>query len=199
MTDDVGFTDLIRRVRVGEEAAAAELVRRYEPEIRTEVRHWLRRRHPHLRRTFDSMDICQAVLASFFVRVAAGQYDLNQPDQLLRLLVVMTRHKLSEQVKYQQSQRRDVRRLQSIAPEHDAVAAGQESPSELVAGQELLRELRNRLSEDERRLADLRAEGLDWNAVAVRVSGTAEGCRKQLARALDRVTRELGLTDVGAE
>ncbi|HLJ91755.1 MAG TPA: ECF-type sigma factor [Gemmataceae bacterium] len=199
MADATSFTDLLRRVRGGEQSAAAELVRRYEPEIRTEVRLWLRRRHPHLRRTFDSMDICQAVLASFFLRAAAGQYDLEQPDQLLRLLVVMARHKLSEQVKYQQSQRRDVRRLAQVSPEHETAAIGQASPSEVVAGQELFHELRKRLSEDERRLADLRAEGQDWAAVASHMGGTPEGCRKKLARALDRVSRELGLTDVGAE
>ena len=37
-------------------------------------------------------------MASFFGRAAAGQFDLDQPDQLLRLLVVMTRHKLTQQV-----------------------------------------------------------------------------------------------------
>ena len=31
----------------------------------------------------DSMDICQSVLTSFFVRAAAGQYDLETPEQLL--------------------------------------------------------------------------------------------------------------------
>jgi hypothetical protein len=36
-------------------------------------------------------------MASFFVRASAGQYDLEQPDQLLRLVVVMTRHQLSKQ------------------------------------------------------------------------------------------------------
>src|SRR5262249_17937765 len=168
MADDNDFADLIRRVRAGDEQAAAEVVRRYEPEIRVEVRLWLRRRNPQLRRAFDSMDICQAVLASFFLRAAAGQYDLDQPEQLLRLLVVMARHKLSEQVKYQQSQRRDVRRVQSVGPEHDGVAAVNDSPSDLVAGQELVREFRSRLSDEERRLVDLRAEGRDWAAIAAK-------------------------------
>ena len=32
------------------------------------------------------MDICQSVMASFFVRAALGQYQLNTPEQLLNLL-----------------------------------------------------------------------------------------------------------------
>ena len=34
MSDDSSFAELIRRVRAGDETAAAELVRRYEPAIR---------------------------------------------------------------------------------------------------------------------------------------------------------------------
>ena len=60
------YVDFVLRVRQGDEQAAEELVRRYEAEIRLEVRGWLRLRNPGLRRVFDSMDICQSVLASFF-------------------------------------------------------------------------------------------------------------------------------------
>jgi hypothetical protein len=74
-----------------------------------------------------------------------------------------------------------------------AVAATDESPSDLVAGEELLREFRNRLTEEERQLADRRAQGGEWTAIAVEVGGTPEGCRKQLTRAIDRVLQQLGL------
>jgi RNA polymerase sigma-70 factor (ECF subfamily) len=158
MPDDNAFTDLIRRVRAGDEQAATTLVQQYEPEIRTEVRLWLRRRYPQLRRALDSMDICQAVLASFFIRAAAGQYQLDRPDQLIRLLVSMARHKLSEQAKYHQSQRRDIRRVQSLTPEHGETAVGGDSPSEVVSNQELLQQFHNQLSEEERQIMDLRAE-----------------------------------------
>src|SRR5262245_28986230 len=87
------FTESMRRIRAGDEQAAAELVRQYEPLIRRAVR--LRLEDQRLRRVFDSMDICQSVLASFFVRSAAGQYDLEQPEQLLNLLVRMARNKLA--------------------------------------------------------------------------------------------------------
>ena len=116
MDDDALFTDLIRRVQSGDEEAAAELVQQYEPQVRREVRMRLRMRDARLRRIFDSMDIVQSVLQSFFLRVAAGQYDLNaRHDQLRGLLVAMARNKLAEQVRYQQRDRRDVRRVQGGA------------------------------------------------------------------------------------
>src|SRR5262245_23610315 len=53
------FDELMRRVRAGDEQAAADLVRRYEPAIRRAVR--VRLRDPQLRRLLDSIDICQSV------------------------------------------------------------------------------------------------------------------------------------------
>ena len=47
------------------------------------------------------MDVDQSVLASFFLRTAAGRYDLDGPDQLIRLLVRMTRNKLASAARKQ--------------------------------------------------------------------------------------------------
>src|SRR6266480_4019842 len=110
MSDELSFRDLIGRVRKGEQSAAAELVRRYEPAIRRAVR--FRLTDPRLRRTCDSMDVCQSVLLSFFVRAASGQYDLDSPEQLLRLLTTMARNKLISQVHKHGAARRDYHRLQ---------------------------------------------------------------------------------------
>jgi DNA-directed RNA polymerase specialized sigma24 family protein len=191
MSDKAPTADLIARLRAGDAQAAAELVRHYEPVIRSRIRVWLRMQDARLRRVFDSLDVCQSVLASFFVRAAAGQYDLEQPEQLLALLVRMARHKLADQVSKQQAQRRDVRRVRGM--EGGDVAAPDPSPSEWCAGQELLQEVRKRLSAEERHLADRRGEGHDWAAIAAEIGGTADGRRMQLARALDRVAAQLGL------
>jgi RNA polymerase sigma-70 factor (ECF subfamily) len=187
------YADFIRRVRAGDERAAEDLVRRYEAEIRLEVRVWLRMRDSRLRRVFDSMDICQSVLASFFVRAAVGDFDLDEPRQLIALLVGMARNKLSEHVKHHQRQRRDVRRTAGAEPAESFAPAQVETPSQVVAHRELLEKFREQLSEEERRLADLRAAGLDWAAVAAQLGGTAEGRRKQLTRAIERVGACLGL------
>jgi RNA polymerase sigma factor (sigma-70 family) len=194
MPEESDFQALIRRVRAGDEAAAEELVRAYEPAIRRAAR--VRLVDSRLRRLFDSMDICQSVLASFFVRAALGQYELDRPEQLLRLLVDMSRKKLVDHTREQAAARRDYRRTPAGGADVGDVAAADPSPSQQVAAHELLREFRGRLSEDERQLADRRASGFDWAQIATERGASPEALRKRLTRAVDRVARELGLDDV---
>jgi RNA polymerase sigma factor (sigma-70 family) len=194
MSHDLLFATLLQRVRAGDPQAAATLIRRYEPQLRLEVR--VRLHDLRLRRLFDSMDICQSVLGSFFLRVAAGQYDLETPQHLLKLLLTMTRNKLIAQVRRQRRQRRDNQRLACDASSQllKIVAPGS-NPSQQVACQELLKEARRRLSTEEQRVLDLRDQGCGWGDIAEKLGGTADGRRKQLGRALDRVARQLGLED----
>jgi RNA polymerase sigma-70 factor (ECF subfamily) len=185
--------DIIIRIRAGDSVAAYELVRKYEPVIRSRIRIWLRMQDARLRRVFDSMDVCQSVMASFFVRAAAGQYDLDRPEQLIGLLVQMARHKLAHKVNKLTAQRRDIRRTSGLEEAPRSLAPG---PDVVYAGRELLEAVRRRLSEDERRIADRRGQGDDWAAIAAEVGGTPDGVRMKLGRALDRVTEQLGLDEL---
>jgi RNA polymerase sigma-70 factor (ECF subfamily) len=194
VSDQNPFTDFVGRIRAGDEQAALELVRRYEPLIRREVRLSLEDRR--LARLFDSMDVCQSVLKSFFVRTAAGEYDLDTPEQLQRLLVAMARNKLASAASRQRRQRRDHRRVAAGGAEQlDTVAAAAPTPSEVAAGRELLERFRRALGDEERQLADLRGQGLAWADIAARLGGTAQARRMQLARAVERAARELGLDE----
>lgn len=192
MAEDNTFLEFIHRIRSGDEDAATELVRRYEPLIRREVR--LRLEDQRLSRLFDSVDVCQSVLCSFFVRAAAGQFDLEHPAQLVRLLATMARNKLVTAVHQQQRQRRDNRRNAGDG-ELEAAMGQDPTPSRQVAGKELLELFRQRLTTEEREVADLRSQGYGWNEVAARVGGTPEARRKQLARAVERVALEMGIDE----
>jgi hypothetical protein len=64
-----------------------------------------------------------------------------------------------------------------------------------MADQELLREFRMRLSDRERKLADLRASGRSWSEIAAEMGEDADALRMRLTRAVDRVVRELRLED----
>jgi RNA polymerase sigma-70 factor (ECF subfamily) len=150
---------------------------------------------PRLGRVLDSMDVCQSVMASFFVRAAMGQYELNTPDQLLRLLATMARNKLASQAQGQRAARRDVRRVEYGAAGIDEVAARDASPSRRCAAKELLDAARDRLSPEERRLLDRRQDGAEWAEIAAAEGGTPEALRKRLARAVERVAREIGLDE----
>ncbi len=168
-------------------------MRRYESTIRIEVRAHLT--DPGLYRLFDSMDICQSVLAGFFVRAAAGEYELEGPRQLLKLLVGITRRKVAFQARKHRSQRRDHRRVARSDLADLPVSDDQPTPYRRAEGQNLLEEVRRRLTDEERAVADRRGEGRGWAEIAAELGGTAEGRRKQLGRALDRVSQELGLDE----
>jgi RNA polymerase sigma-70 factor (ECF subfamily) len=192
MSVDDTFTQFVARIRSGDEQAAAELVRRFEPLIRREIRMQLE--DQHLFRVFDSMDVCQSVLASFFVRTAAGEYDLERPEQLVGLLVTMARNKLASAARREYRARRDVRRVSEAAAEQmDSVPDAEGGPGEVLATRELLDRFRRCLSEEERQIVELRGDGLTWADVAARIGGTAQSRRMQLTRAVERVVRELGI------
>jgi RNA polymerase sigma factor (sigma-70 family) len=182
----------MQRVRAGDQQAATELVRQYESLIRREVRLHLEDRR--LYRLFDSMDVCQSVLGSFFLRAAAGQYDLERPEQLVKLLVTMTRNKLASAARNQHRQRRDQRRAAPGGQEQLAFLSDPNpGPDSVVSGQELLKRFREGLTDEERQLVDLRSEGLAWAEVAARLGGTPEARRMQLTRAIERMAHALGL------
>lgn len=184
----------MRRVRAGDAQAAEELVRTYEPEIRRAVRMYLT--DPKMHRVLDSVDICQSVLANFFVRAAAGQFDVEQPEQLLKLLVTMARNRFRDHARGERADRRDNRRLQTGDSGLLGQAPGRShTPSQIVAGRELLEEVHKRLSEDERKLAKARSEGREWSDIAEEMGVSAEALRKRLSRAMDRVSEELGLEE----
>jgi RNA polymerase sigma factor (sigma-70 family) len=196
MSTEETFRLLIRRVRAGDAAAAAELVHQYEPEIRRAIR--VRLTDHRLRRVVDSMDICQSVLGNFFLRVAAGQFDLERPEALIALLVTMARNKVRDQARRQHAERRDQRRMATAGAEMlTAVADATDSPSRIVAGKELLEAVHKQLSDEERFLADQRAAGRQWSDIAAELSSSPEALRKRLARALDRVAQTLGLNESG--
>jgi RNA polymerase sigma-70 factor (ECF subfamily) len=180
----------MRQVRAGDQDAAAQLVRIYESAIRRAVR--FRLRDGRLRSQFDSMDICQSVLASFFVRAAAGQYDIDTPEQLVKLLTTMARNKLASQA------RKKVAHDRALCKSAGSVENGERrstepDPIDVSSAKELCQEVLNRLTAEERELVELRNRGRDWDSIAREKNSTPVVLRKRFSRALDRVLHEVGL------
>jgi RNA polymerase sigma factor (sigma-70 family) len=190
--EELAFGALVVRLRAGDADAAAQLVRQYEPEVRRVIR--FRLQSPQLRRTLDSLDVVQSVLGNFFVRAAAGEFELQRPEQLLAVLLTMARNRVIDKVRHEQAACRDQRRRQGEGGSAlRQVAAPGETPSQLVASRELLQRAYELLTDEERCLAELRRQGRDWAQIATQVGGTADAVRKKLSRAMDRVAIRLGL------
>jgi len=192
MSDDVDFSQFIERIRAGDQQAAAELVARYEPVVRREIR--LQLDDQSLLRAFDSMDICQSVLASFFVRTAAGEYQFDSAAQLLGLLLNMTRNKLISAARREFQQRRDLRRRSDAAAGAiESVPDQRPTPADEVDRRELLERIYNRLTPEELQISRLRCGGAAWDEIAEQMGGTPQSRRMQFSRALERVAETLGV------
>jgi RNA polymerase sigma-70 factor (ECF subfamily) len=191
MSDEVPFAEFLRRIRAGDAQAAEELVRKYESAVRLAVR--IRLTDPKLKRLLDSVDICQSVLASFFVRAAAGQYELDRPAQLVGLLVKMAQNKLALQFRHHRARVRDQGRTTGLQGGADRAAAAGPGPEQVAVGRDLLEAVRLRLTSEERDLADRRAAGQGWAEIAAALGGTPDRHRAHLRRAVNRVSAELGL------
>ncbi len=195
-TLETEFVTLVGRVRAGDAAAAEEIVRNFESAVRVAVR--TRLLDSALRRQFDSMDICQSVLASFFVRAASGQYDLQHPAQLVALLTKMAHNKLAWHARYSSQQRRDVHRESDTAETADTAvgiiscAAG---PVRQALGRELLEQVWMHMDGELRQMALHRIDGKCWAEIAAAIGGTSEARRKQYQRGLDRIALLVGVDD----
>lgn len=177
------FTELIHRIRCGDAQAAQELIHQYEPAIRREARFRL---GSSLRPTFDSMDLCQSVLGSFFVRVVAGEYHFDSPAGVMRLLIEMTRNKVREKAR---------KRREAPLGEYEPPAADQ-NPLDTLVNCDLITVFRSRLSDEELFLWERRRQDVSWKVIAAEVGGTEASLRQRYSRAIRRVAGELGLEDV---
>lgn len=188
MDAERSIADLVAQVRNGDQAAAAALVREYEPYIRRAARNRLRT--SQLRRVLDSVDVSQSVLASLFDRTARGQYTLENAEQLERLLVTMVRNKVTDVWR-----RYSVRILGMDGVELAAEISPGLPVDEALCQRELVELARSRLSPDDLQLFTARSDGAEWTQLALQYGTSAEALRKRLARALERVAEELTGSD----
>jgi RNA polymerase sigma-70 factor (ECF subfamily) len=161
MTSENPFPDLLRRIRAGDQEAAAELFRCHEPVlrrfIRTQMWHW------QLRRTLDSIDVCQSVFGNFFQGVRLGRYDLQTPAELCQLLVVMARNKVISQMRRPHVWRQQERQPPDGANDAcELLVSPEASPGWQTEARDLLRAIRDRLTDEERWLAEQHALGRTW-------------------------------------
>jgi RNA polymerase sigma-70 factor (ECF subfamily) len=141
------------------------------------------------------MDVCQSVLGSFFVRAAKGQYDVDTPEQVEKLLVRWrgtswpTRWIASGPPVAITAGRDD-------GVEGRDIVGGVPTPSREAGARDALGKVRRLLTEEEMQLLQLREAGHDWAEIAQMMNGSAEALRKKLARALERVAEQLGPQEI---
>tara|TARA_R110002049_G_scaffold72490_8_gene187599 strand:- start:6354 stop:7007 length:654 start_codon:yes stop_codon:yes gene_type:complete len=98
------FSQLLARVRDGEDDATTELWERYFQRL---VRIAAKRLPTNLRRTGDEEDIAISAFHSFIAGIRRDQFpDLSGPDNLWGLLITLTSRKVNAHLRFQTRQKR---------------------------------------------------------------------------------------------
>src|SRR3954451_8653879 len=116
--DEGDIPEFLARIQAGDEAAARELLTRYEAEVRLVVRRQLPRL---LRSRFDSLDFLQSVWGSFFRRVRSGPGLAEFEDQrhLVAFLARAAKNKVIDEYRRAGSQKQDMHREELIWADGD--------------------------------------------------------------------------------
>jgi RNA polymerase sigma factor (sigma-70 family) len=192
MSSDGSVTRWVAALRAGDPAAAQPLWERYYRRLISLARQKLRSAR---RRAADEEDVVQGAFHSFFRGLAQGRFpQLNDRDDLWRLLVVITARKALDQLAHEHAKRRGGGTLQGesrISPGTNFDGAAIEQ----VVGDEPTPEFAAQVAEEYQRLLDLlgdetlkrvaiwKMEGLTKDEIAERLNCS----RRTVARKLETI------------
>src|SRR6478672_4279869 len=179
MSADGSVSRWVAALKDGDAAAAQPLWERYHRRLVALARDKLRTAR---RRAVDEEDVVQNAFHSFFRGVAAGRFpQLDDRDNLWRLLVVITARKALDQLAHEHSKRRGGGTLQGESRISPVGAGWDEAAIEQVVGEEPTPEFAAQVAEEYQRLLDLlgdeslrrvavwKMEGLTTDEVAARL------------------------------
>jgi RNA polymerase sigma factor (sigma-70 family) len=182
--------NLVARWRSGDQQAAAELFRRYTKRLIGLAR---RRLPASLSRRVDPEDVVQSVYRSFFDVAREDRFDLQRGGDLWRLLVAITLHKLTDQVKRQTRDKRSVDRDRTFGSEDSFFSlqayfySREPAPPEAAALLELVEQLMRRLDPLSRRTLELRLQGYNHEEIAADIRRS----QRTVIRLLNEIRRQL--------
>jgi RNA polymerase sigma-70 factor, ECF subfamily len=184
---------LLKRLQRGQNEAPTLLYRRYAERLRALT---AAQSSPDLAARVDPEDIVQSVFRTFFRRVAAGQYDVPEGEEIWKLLLVITLNKIRAVGAFHRAARRDVRQTTGGEVYDWAVrseAGHDERPMALL--QLVIDEVLDVLPPGHRPIIELRIEGYEVTEIAQqarRSKRTVERVLQEFRQRLDLQIREGG-------
>jgi RNA polymerase sigma-70 factor (ECF subfamily) len=176
---------LVARLRHGDEAAAAQLYRRYAARL-----HGLadRQMSAGIRRTHEPDDIVQSAFRSLFRGVASGSYQAPEGNSLWSLLAIIAIHKV----------RRKASRDKSVAANSFQGPDGEPSSSTefeaTVSEQQFessLGEAIEFLQPQEREIVELRVQGFTVEEISSRIGRSGRTIERTLQRIREKLSDHL--------
>jgi RNA polymerase sigma factor (sigma-70 family) len=184
---------LIQLLQVGDDAAAAEVFRTYEPYLRMVVRQRLT---PRLRAKFDSVDIVQSVWVDVLDHFRKGDRRFDSPTHLKNFLVRATLNRFIDRIR---SNRRAVEIERPMRS--DTVGSLPETrnpaPSEVEQAEDLWRKMIALCPPAHRELLRLKRQGLAASEIGERTGLNPGSVRRIIAQLASRMALEPEQPPVG--
>ena len=182
VTTEEPLDDLLEKLSSGDDAAAGEVFRAYEPSLRLLVRRML----PNpLRAKFDSIDVVQSVWADLLRGFRKGDWKFTTAAQLHAFLVKVTRNRFIDGVRKYRPYLEHQRSLEAIAPKDVPKAVN--SPSDMAQADELWERMLALCPPAHQDLLCLKREGYSLAEIAARTGLHESSVRRilyELARKL---------------
>jgi RNA polymerase sigma-70 factor (ECF subfamily) len=172
---------LLQHLSAGDDAAAEQLFRAYEPYLRKVVRRQL---PAPLRAKFDSIDVVQSVWAHVLQGFREAGWRFTSPAQLRAFLATVTRNRLTDRVRHFHYVLDHERRL-GEDENVGGLFADDPRPSEVAQARDLWERMLALCPPEYHELLRLKRQGLLLNEIADR-TGLHEGSVRRILRRLAR-------------
>lgn len=183
--------DLIHRCRGGDEDAARQLFDAYVARLVPLAR---RRISQRLASRVDPEDIVQSVFRTFFARLKDDKFEINDQDDLFRLLMRITVHKTLRQIAHHKAAKRDP--SQELAQGESAqdqllqLLTMEPSPEATVTFLDQLEHFMAQLQNTDREILTLRLQGFSTEEIAQKLGSYDRKIRRVLERIRDVAEHE---------
>jgi len=185
------FTDLLNKVRNGDQTAMGELLERYSETVRRTARALLGSAlQPHL----ESMDLVQSIHRALLVGLRDQKFAISTPDQFIALAGTLLRRKVARhwrKLKNEPGVGTPQGGERSIFSEPTDPETG---PAEITLQNEQVRRILATLDDVDRRLLELRLQGHS-TADAAKLLGVDAGLLRVRLGRLRRRLRDEGVFD----
>jgi RNA polymerase sigma-70 factor (ECF subfamily) len=177
------MSDPIAAWRAGDPEAARQLVDRYLERLVAVARRRLSQR---LASRVDPEDVVQSVFRTFFFRAKDGQFKIKDQDDLCKLLMRITVHKVLKQVEYHTAGKRDAnleteQGNRSVERMHELLAK-EPTPEAQVEFLDQLEKLIAEYSPKERKILEMRMNGYSEREIAAELKVTDRTVRRLFER-----------------
>jgi RNA polymerase sigma-70 factor (ECF subfamily) len=184
MSESTEAQALVELWRAGDQQAAKQLFDQYVDRLVALAR---RRISQRLSSRVDPEDVVQSVFRTFFGRLKAGQFSIQNVDDLTKLLVRITVHKTLRQVEHHEAAKRTTNQETGQASvSHDRLTDlldREPTPAEANSFLDQLEHFLSSLKPLERQVLELRMQGYSNEEIATQL-GTYD---RKVRRVMERI------------